>query len=87
MDVLGDVDEHRAQVAEGDEEECFFYDARDVINVKDEIVVLDDGVGDLDDGGFLEGIGADHSAGDLVNDGNHGDRVKEGIGVIFRSLG
>lgn len=40
----------------------------DVVDVEDEVAMLGDGVGDINDGGLLEGIGAYHSTRDLAGD-------------------
>jgi len=75
LDVFGDVDEDRAGAAGGGDEEGFGDDAGNVVDVEDEVVVLGDGSGDFDDGGFLEGVGANHAPGDLAGDGDDGDAV------------
>lgn len=41
--------------------------------------MFSDGASYLDDGGFLEGVGADHAAGDLAGDGDEGDGVEESV--------
>ena len=69
LDVFGDVDEDRAEVAGGGN------NARNVVDVEDELVVLGDGSDDFDNGGFLEGVDANHAPGDLAGDGDDGDVV------------
>ena len=39
------------------------------------LVVLGDGSDDFDNGGFLEGVDANHAPGDLAGDGDDGDVV------------
>jgi hypothetical protein len=47
------------------------YDARDIVDVEDQVVVLGDGAGDLCNGHLLEGVGAANAVGNLVRDGDH----------------
>ena len=49
--------------------------------------MLSDGTCYLDDGGFLEGVCADHAAGDLAGDGDEGDAVKQGVGEAGDEVG
>lgn len=49
--------------------------------------MLCDGASYLDDGGFLEGVGADHAAGDLAGDGDEGGAVEEGVGEAGDEVG
>jgi len=49
--------------------------------------MLCDGTRYLDDGGFLEGVGADHAAGDLAGDGDEGDAVEHGVGEAADEVG
>lgn len=51
----------------------------DVVSVEDEIVVLGDGAGDVDNGRLLKGIGADQAAWDLACDGDERDAIVEGV--------
>ena len=80
LDVLWDVDEHGAGATAGREEESLADDARDVVHVHDEVVVLGDLAGDLDGGRLLERVGADHAPGNLSGDGHHRHGVEEGVG-------
>eukprot|EP00983_Pelagomonas_calceolata_P098402 1158344-Pelagomonas_calceolata.AAC.11 len=47
------------------EVESLLHDARQVLDVHDQVVVLSDGARDLHDGRLLEGISADEAAGHL----------------------
>lgn len=87
LHVFGDVDEDRPGAAGGGEEERFFNHAWNVFHVQDEVIVLGDGSGDLDDGRLLEGVGADHAAGDLAGDGDEGDAVKESVSKAADEVG
>mmetsp|Transcript_25362 Transcript_25362/g.80244 ORF Transcript_25362/g.80244 Transcript_25362/m.80244 type:complete len:427 (+) Transcript_25362:2029-3309(+) len=79
LDVLGDVNQHRAWAARGGEVERLVDHARDVVHVKHQVVVLGDLPRDLHDGGLLERVRTDHAAGHLPGDGHHGHRVEHGV--------
>ena len=49
--------------------------------------MLGDGSADFDDWGFLEGVGADHAAGDLAGDGDKGNGVHHGVGEAGDEVG
>ena len=49
--------------------------------------MLGDLAGDLDRGRLLEGVGADHAAGNLPGDGNHRDAVEERVGEAGDEVG
>lgn len=46
-----------------------------------------DGTGYLDNGGFLEGVDADHAVGDLAGDGDDGVGVEQGVDKAKEELG
>lgn len=87
LDVLRDVDEHRTRAAASGEKESLFDDARDIIDVEDEVIVLGDGSSDFYDGGLLKSVGADHAAGYLAGDGNKGHRIKKGVSEARNKVG
>ena len=76
--ILRNVDQDGAGTAIFGEEKGLANNPRSVIYVEDKVIVLGDGSGYFDDGGFLEGIGADHAAGDLVGNGDKGSRCQGG---------
>ena len=80
LDVLGDVDQHRAGAAGRGDVEGFLDDPRDVLRVLDEVMVLGDRPADLDHRRFLERVGADDLGGDLPGDGDDRQRVELGVG-------
>jgi hypothetical protein len=55
------------------------YDAGDIVDVEDQIVVLGDGAGDLCDGHLLEGITTANSMVDLARDGDHRGEVVQRV--------
>lgn len=79
LDVLRNVDKYGAWTTGGGEEEGFLDDPRNVIDVEDKVVVLGDGAGDLNDGCFLEGVSADHAAGNLTSDSDDGDGIEKAV--------
>jgi hypothetical protein len=79
LDVLGDVDQHRAGTAGGGDLEGLMDDLRQVADVFDQVVVLGARAGHADRVGFLEGVGADQVRGDLAGDDDHRDRVHQGV--------
>src|SRR5688572_27254055 len=59
LDVLGDVDDDRAWSTGPSDVEGFLHDARNVVDVRDEVTVLDDGQGHAEEVGLLEAALAD----------------------------
>src|SRR5690606_32086558 len=80
QDVLGDVDEHRTGAPGRGDVERLGEDARDVVTIADQEVVLGDRHGDAGDVGFLEGVGADQAAAHLPGDGDDRDGVHVRVG-------
>ena len=78
--VLGDVDQHRPRPSAGGDVECLGDDARDVVTVAHQEVVLGDRHRDAGDVGFLERVGADQGAPDLPGDRDHRNRIHVGVG-------
>ena len=80
LDVFGHVDDDGAGAAGLGDVEGFLDDAGDIVGVGDEVAVFDDGEGDAEEVGFLEGAAADHEGGDLAGDGDEGGGVEVGVG-------
>ena len=80
LDVLGEIDQHRAGPAGLGYVEGLLDNPGHILDFGDQVVVLGDGPADLDDRGFLEGIGADDMLGHLPGDRHHGHAVHLGVG-------
>jgi hypothetical protein len=78
-DVLGDVDQHGPGPPGGREVEGLADHERDVLGLRDELVVLGHRAGDADGVALLEGVGADGPERHLAGDAHHRDRVHVGI--------
>jgi hypothetical protein len=79
-DVLRDIDQHGAGTAGGGDVERFPHHARQVVHVGHQVVVFGDAAANLDDGGFLEGVGADYLCLHLPGDGHQGHAVQLRVG-------
>ena len=73
--ILGDVDEDRAGAAGGGDVVGLFRYAGEVVGFLDEIIVFNNGLGDVEDVGFLEGVFAEHPGDGLAAEDDHGDGV------------
>ena len=80
LDVLGDVDDHRARAPVGGDVEGLVNDAGEIVDVLDQIVVLGAGAGDAHGVAFLKGIRADEGGGHLAGDDDDGDGIHQRIG-------
>ena len=80
LHVLGQVDQHRAGPARGGDVKRLAHDAGHVVHVGHQVMVLGDAAADLDDGRFLEGVGADDAGAHLAGDGQQGNAVQLGVG-------
>ena len=80
LDVFGEINHHRAGPPALRQVKRLLDDARDVIDVGDQIGVFDDRQGDADDVGFLEAAAADHHLADLAGDGDEGAGIHVGVG-------
>ncbi len=87
LDVLGQIDEHGPLASGGGHVKGLADHPGHVADVGDEVVVLGDAAADLDDGGLLEGVGADHGGIDLAGDGDHRDAVQLGVGDGGHQIG
>src|SRR5579862_4297617 len=83
LDVFRDVDEHRAGPPRLRDVEGLLHDARYLVDVHDEVVVLHDGQGHAEDVGLLEGAFADHGLRHLAGDRHQ----RDGIHVSVRDAG
>ena len=77
-DVLGDVDQHGAGTAGGRDVVGFTTDARQVVGVLHQVVMLHDRSRDVEDVGFLEGILAQHPGHLLPAQNDHRHAVHHG---------
>ena len=80
LDVLGEIDQHRAGSTGLGHVEGFLDNPGHILDFGNQVVVLGDGPADLDDRGFLEGVGADDVLGHLPGDRHHGHAVHLGVG-------
>ena len=67
--------------------EGFLHDARDVVDVGDQIAVLHDRQRHAEEIGFLEGAFADHRLRHLAGDGDQRDGIHVGIGDAGDEIG
>ena len=78
LNVLREVHEHRAGLAGRRDVERLDDDARQVVHVAHEVVVLRDRARDAAGVGFLEGVVADGQGGNLAGERDHRDAVHVG---------
>jgi hypothetical protein len=76
--ILGNVDENGAGTSRFGYIECLFNDARDVVDVPDQVGMLDGGIGDAHYVRFLERVQAEHGFDGLAGDNDHGHGVHGG---------
>ena len=79
-DVLRDVDQHRPRAARRGQVEGLHEHARDVLDLRDEVGVLDDRHEDAGRVGLLEGVRADQVRRHLARDDHERRRVEERVG-------
>ena len=77
--VLRDVDVHGAGTAGGGDVECFGEDARDVVGVVDQVVVLGARQSDAGDVDLLERVLAQERRDHVAGDRNHGHGIQHGV--------
>jgi hypothetical protein len=87
LDVLGDVDHHRARPARGGDVEGVVQHPGEVVDVLDQEVVLAAGAGDAHRVAFLEGIRADQVGRHLAGDADQRDRIQQRIGETGHHIG
>ena len=87
MHVLGNVDHHRAGAAGAGDIEGLVQDARQVLDLAHEIIVLGAMAGDADRVGFLEGVGADQMGRHLAGDADQRDGIHQGVGEAGDGVG
>src|SRR5207253_10778386 len=75
LDVLADVDQHRAGASGGGDVERLVDDAGQLVDLRHQVAVLGHGAGRADDIRLLEGIASDLRAVDLAGDRDHRHRV------------
>ena len=78
--VLGEVDVDRTRASGAGDMERLGDDARDVVGLAHQVVVLRHGQRDAADVDLLEGVLADERAGHVAGDGDHGHGVQLGGG-------
>ena len=78
LDVLRDVDHHRARASARGDVEGLVQHARQVLDALDQIIVLGARPRDADGVAFLEGVVADQVGRDLAGDADDRDRVAQG---------
>jgi len=78
--VLGNIHQHRAGTAGLGDLEGVADGGRNVFSTVDQEVVLGHRQGDAGDVHFLKGVGAQHLAGDLAGNADHGDGIQHGRG-------
>ena len=87
LDVFRKVDDHRARAAGGGDVESFFDDARDLVDVPDEVAVFDDRQGHAEEIGFLERAASDHVLRHLTGDGDDRHGIHERVGQAGDQVG
>ncbi len=87
LHVLGHIDEDGSGPAGAGDVERFLEDARHVLGARHQVMVLGDGPAHLDDGRFLEGVGADDGGADLAGDGDERDGIHLGVGEAGDEVG
>mmetsp|Transcript_15919 Transcript_15919/g.30675 ORF Transcript_15919/g.30675 Transcript_15919/m.30675 type:complete len:321 (+) Transcript_15919:1255-2217(+) len=87
LNVLGHVYEHGTRAARVGEEERLAHDARQVIQVGHQVVVLGDLARDFHNGSLLKCVCANHRPGHLPSDGHHGNRVQKRVCQASHQVG
>ena len=80
LDVLRNVDNDRPWPPVLSHEKRLMHDARKVVHVFHEVIVLRAGPRDADGVAFLEGVGANQRCRNLPRDANDRDRIHQRIG-------
>jgi hypothetical protein len=79
LDVLRDVDDHRAGAPRRGDLERLVQDVRQVVDVLNQVVVLGARAGDADRVALLEGVGADEVRRHLAGHDHQGDGIHQGV--------
>ncbi len=87
LNVLGDVDDHRARAAGGGDVERLGQDARQILHPAHQVVVLGARPRDADRVALLEGIGADEVRRHLAGDADHRDGIQHRVGERGHDVG
>ena len=87
LHVLRNVDHDRAGTAVGGDIEGLVQDAREVVHVLHQVIVLGAGPRDADRVAFLEGVVADEMGRHLAGDADHGDRIHQRVGEAGHRVG
>ena len=87
LDVLGDVDQHRAGAALRGDLESLVDGGGKLCRVLDEVIVLAAMAGDANRVGFLKSVRTNQAGGHLAGDDHHWNRVHEGIGNTGDRIG
>ncbi len=80
LQIFREIDHHRAGPAGAGDVNGLFHDARDFVDVGDQITMFDNRQGHAEEVGFLEAALADHGLRDLAGDGDQGDGIHIGVG-------
>ena len=87
LHILGDVDHHRTRPAGAGDVEGLVQDARQILDVLDQPVVLGAGPGDADGIALLEGVVADQMRRHLAGDADDGDGIHQRVGEAGDGIG
>jgi hypothetical protein len=87
LNILGNIDDDRTRATIGRDIESLMQDARQVVDVLHQIIVLGAGPGDADRVAFLEGVVADEMGRHLAGDADERDRIHEGVGEAGDGIG
>ena len=80
LDVLGEINDDRAGASRLRDVKGFLHDARNIVDVRDEITVLHDGQRQADHVRFLKRAAANHGLRDLAGDGDERTGIHVGVG-------
>ncbi len=80
LDILRDVDHHRTRTPVLRDIERLVQDAREIVDVLHEVIVLRAGARDADRVAFLERVRADQRRADLPGDADNRDRIHQRVG-------
>jgi hypothetical protein len=87
LDVLRDVDHHRAGAPVGRDVESLVHDRAEAFGVHHQIIMLGTVARDSDGVAFLKGVGADQRGRHLPGEHDHRDRIEQRIGDAGDGVG